>query len=409
MAYAWAPDSRRLAFVALDPQTTDQEAARRRRDDARPFEDQFRRAHLWTIDVEGKALTRLTEGEGLSVQGIPSWAPDSRRPGLRRAADADAARLAQRRLRHQYLSPGSRAGSAPVRGPTTRPRRPGRSAIAFRGQVRDGDEPAGQRKALAPKDGTPPSFVGHAHLLLYDVAADTLTDAARDDFDIDPDAPHWTPDSTRLVFTGGARAYNEVFAYDVADKRYRQLTKGPHNRARHRQPATGARSPSCPTRRASPAQVPRHRRDVRDATARLTTTNPQVAGLSTWARPRWSPGRAPTARGSRASCSSPWATPPGQPLPAAGGRARRSIRRAPEQLPRRRARRRAVWAGKGWAVFYPNPRGSTNYGEQFRAANINDWGGGDYQDIMTVSTRSSRGASPIPTSSPTSAGATAAT
>ena len=24
-----------------------------------------------------------------------------------------------------------------------------------------------------------------------------------------------------------------------------------------------------------------------------------------------------------------------------------------------------VWAGKGWAVFYPNPRGSTNYGEKF--------------------------------------------
>ena len=24
-----------------------------------------------------------------------------------------------------------------------------------------------------------------------------------------------------------------------------------------------------------------------------------------------------------------------------------------------------VWAGQGWAVFYPNPRGSTNYGEKF--------------------------------------------
>ena len=42
-----------------------------------------------------------------------------------------------------------------------------------------------------------------------------------------------------------------------------------------------------------------------------------------------------------------------------------------------------VWAGRGWAVFYPNPRGSTNYGETFLRANINDWGGGDYTDIMT--------------------------
>ena len=42
-----------------------------------------------------------------------------------------------------------------------------------------------------------------------------------------------------------------------------------------------------------------------------------------------------------------------------------------------------VWAGQGWAVFYPNPRGSTNYGEKFLRANVADWGGGDFKDIMT--------------------------
>ena len=42
-----------------------------------------------------------------------------------------------------------------------------------------------------------------------------------------------------------------------------------------------------------------------------------------------------------------------------------------------------LWAGQGWAVLYPNPRGSTNYGEKFLKANVNDWGGGDYRDIMT--------------------------
>ena len=42
-----------------------------------------------------------------------------------------------------------------------------------------------------------------------------------------------------------------------------------------------------------------------------------------------------------------------------------------------------MWAGQGWAVFYPNPRGSTNYGEKFLRANVADWGGGDFADIMT--------------------------
>ena len=38
--------------------------------------------------------------------------------------------------------------------------------------------------------------------------------------------------------------------------------------------------------------------------------------------------------------------------------------------------------GQGWAVLRPNPRGSSNYGVKFAAANKNDLGGGDYQDVM---------------------------
>jgi dipeptidyl aminopeptidase/acylaminoacyl peptidase len=38
--------------------------------------------------------------------------------------------------------------------------------------------------------------------------------------------------------------------------------------------------------------------------------------------------------------------------------------------------------GHGWAVLQTNPRGSTGYGAAFAAANKNDLGGGDYQDIM---------------------------
>jgi len=41
------------------------------------------------------------------------------------------------------------------------------------------------------------------------------------------------------------------------------------------------------------------------------------------------------------------------------------------------------WAGQGWAVFYPNFRGSTNYGDEFMGGNVKDWGGRDFEDIMT--------------------------
>jgi len=41
-----------------------------------------------------------------------------------------------------------------------------------------------------------------------------------------------------------------------------------------------------------------------------------------------------------------------------------------------------VYAAKGYAVFFCNPRGSTGYGEKFERGILNNWGGMDYQDIM---------------------------
>ncbi|MBK5279642.1 MAG: S9 family peptidase [Bacteroidia bacterium] len=41
-----------------------------------------------------------------------------------------------------------------------------------------------------------------------------------------------------------------------------------------------------------------------------------------------------------------------------------------------------AFAQQGYAVLRANPRGSSGYGADFRQANFNDWGFGDYDDIM---------------------------
>jgi dipeptidyl aminopeptidase/acylaminoacyl peptidase len=46
--------------------------------------------------------------------------------------------------------------------------------------------------------------------------------------------------------------------------------------------------------------------------------------------------------------------------------------------------RAQVLAGRGYAALYANPRGSTGYGEAFMQACDHDWGGGDYQDLMSI-------------------------
>ncbi|MBD3401017.1 MAG: prolyl oligopeptidase family serine peptidase [Candidatus Coatesbacteria bacterium] len=41
-------------------------------------------------------------------------------------------------------------------------------------------------------------------------------------------------------------------------------------------------------------------------------------------------------------------------------------------------------AGRGYVVFYTNPRGGTSYGEDFTRAIVNDWGNHDYHDVMAA-------------------------
>jgi dipeptidyl aminopeptidase/acylaminoacyl peptidase len=42
-----------------------------------------------------------------------------------------------------------------------------------------------------------------------------------------------------------------------------------------------------------------------------------------------------------------------------------------------------VYAARGYLSFFPNFRGSSNYGAGFAAANVGDLGGGDYQDVLS--------------------------
>ncbi len=42
-----------------------------------------------------------------------------------------------------------------------------------------------------------------------------------------------------------------------------------------------------------------------------------------------------------------------------------------------------VLAGCGYAILAPNPRGSTGYGQAFCQKVLNDWGGDDFQDLLT--------------------------
>ncbi len=369
-AYAWSPDSARVAYVTSDLRTPDEEGAIERRNDERVYEGDFRFAHIWTIDVQARTAARLTEGTEYTVVGEPSWSSD----GTRLTFSAKPTEMLRDHRSDVYIITASTRAVEKITtnpGPDSQPRwSPDGRHIAFIAEI-DPGRPIG--------DGTYPSVIARSRLMSYDVTAKTIKDASRTDFDLDVGAPEWSPDNTRILFAAGKRAYREAFAYDVTTGVYRQLSRqktlqwGSQSKD-GRVIAVTMDSPS------DPGEV-----HVTDGTftsfTRLTTTNPQVSqfALGDSEVVTWKSHDGLEVEG---VLLKPVGYQAGQRYPtlvvAHGGPAGAFVNGY--RVGGLEAGQ--VLAGQGWAVFYPNPRGSTNYGETFLRANVNDWGGGDYRDIM---------------------------
>ncbi|HEX8029378.1 MAG TPA: S9 family peptidase, partial [Vicinamibacterales bacterium] len=380
-SYSWSPDSASIAFVATDPRTADEEANIKKRDDERVFEGDFRFAHAWVIDVATKQATRITEGTAYTVQGAPSWSPD----GKRFTFGAATTPMLRDNRRDVFVATlGQPANGAPGQPKATiekistnwgndgSPRwsQDGRT-IAW----------VGEPNTTTPlPDGTAAGVVMQQRLMLYDVNARTTKDTLTPAFDSEAGTPVWTNEGTRVMFVTGKRAYNEAFAYDLTSGTYTQLSQ---------KRTLGATSISkdgktiVVTMDAPNAATEVYVTDPSFSNLkRLTNTNPQLADIAQGDTEvvTWKSSDGVEVEG---VLLKPVGFESGKRYPtlvvAHGGPAGAYV----NGFRLGGLEGGQVWAGKGWAVFYPNPRGSTNYGQKTLAANVNDWGGGDFKDIMT--------------------------
>jgi dipeptidyl aminopeptidase/acylaminoacyl peptidase len=372
-AYSWAPDSRRLAFVATDPRSNEETAQIKKKDDERVFEGDFRYRHLWVVEIaDGATATRVTEGRDFTLAGDPpSWSPE----GSRLAFSATVTTMLRDERQDVYIADLASRQVTKISTNLGRDSRPQWSPDGARiAWVMD------PNTAKPNGDGTPAGVVAQSHLVIYDVSARSLKDAASPEFDLEAGAPQWTPNSDRIIFSTGQRAYATVFVYDVQSGRYTALTdkRTLQLGSQSRDGSVIAVTQDSP---ASPMEVYVTGADFRTLT-KLTDTNPQSAQFALGATEvvTWKGSDGMAIEG---VLLKPVGYQAGRRYPmltvAHGGPAGAFI----NNYRVGGLEGGQFWAGQGWLVFYPNPRGSSNYGEKFLRANINDWGGGDYRDIMT--------------------------
>ncbi len=354
--FRWSPDGTRIAVLMAEPKSEAQRKREKDKDDSRVVDRDTRRARVWLLDVATRKMTAVTSG-GWQIQQI-EWMPK----GDRLIASADATPASDQWHEHLYsiaLSDGAFAEIAAPRGPLGAfALSPEGSAIAYIGARADG--PDSHDLYLQPTAGG---------------GATNLTAAS---LDRPVSQPRWVDAQTVAVHVargfagtvaliGRDRSVRPIDGLDVNPASFARTESGTliysGETVTHapelwmKTPGTAARAVSTVNSRwaAIPVIAPEM---VKYTSADGTEIEAALLLPATVGRP----GVAPSA-----------VHPPAVILVHGGPTGRWSDTfEAWGQL----------LAARGYAVLYPNVRGSVGYGHRFVEMNRADWGGGDFKDVM---------------------------
>ena len=375
VAYAWSPDGKRIAIVTPDTLSREQEAKLRRRDDPKVFEGDFRLNHLWVVDAETGRGAKVTSG-AFTVRGAPSWSPD----GARLAFDATPTPMIRDDRRDAYIADIATKGLDRITSTgeveSTPQFSPDGASLAFTVVPNE----------FAPeKDGIASRTLRNARLVTWELASRALAVHAQPGFDVSVGQPRWSADGRHLWFTADDRVWRSVYDYAIAGRQYTKRTREMLVTGASAS-RDGAQMAFVIDRPEMPAEV--YVTDAANAAnaanaapRRITSTNGWLADRALGASEVLS-WKGKDGRMVEGVLLYPVGYQPGARVPlvisAHGGPTGAHVNgfkggTGPGQS----------WAARGWAVLYPNPRGSTGYGEWWMRANMGDWGGGDYRDIMT--------------------------
>jgi dipeptidyl aminopeptidase/acylaminoacyl peptidase len=363
-SFTWSPDSKRIAYVAQVPLTEAEEKKQKDKDDAQVVDTNFRFSHLWTIDVNSTERPAKEIVKADLVLSDPQFSPD----GKQLSYTAHPTPRADDGSRSDVYIANADGSAAPRKlyenaGPDNGARwSPDGKWISF--SSRDA------------KNGTL-GFPG-----IYIISAEGGTPRQiTPNFDRSASPAVWSRDGATIYFSAIHRTTSQLFSVPVAGGEVKMVTSGDAILGTPTFTSNKDKIAFTRTDLQHPADVYISSVASFNAT-KLTDHNPQLKDIAR--------GRGEVIQ---------WKSKDGLEIegiliyPVGYEAGKRypliaNIHGGPsgvwtQAFPGSWGNYTHVWAGKGWAVFLPNVRGSSGYGEKFLLANVKDWGGGDYQDIQS--------------------------
>ena len=360
--FAWSPDGTWVVALSADAPSEDEEKRTKAKDDERVADQDQRMTHLHRIDVATRETKRLTEG-GFTLSDA-RISPDGneivavRRP-TPKADDGSASDI--------VLIPSS--GGSPK--------------LLFENSGSDAQprfSPDGKTIAFLTRDGKLPR-TGTDTLALISRSGGPIRTLSP--VDLNPGTILWSSDGSSLIFTATVGVEGRLYSVAAVGGVPREMMRGAFMAT---SPALAAKAPTLVFLRQdpkAPSDVYVQSTDTATKTpaTRLTTLNPSLTdfALSETEVVRW---RSRDGREIEGLLHRP-AGSTGRKLPLIvhvhGGPSGAYTLSFPSSM----NNYHHVLTGRGYAVLQPNFRGSTGYGDAFQRLNVNDWGKGDFEDIMS--------------------------
>lgn len=366
-AIEWAPDSSLIYFTSPDRDDPNQRKRMEMRFDVRVVNEEKPPVHLWQAEIAGAKSRRLTSGDDITVAEFRVSTNGQWISLLMNTTDRFADPL-DRRDTEAYLYSvlsGNLSRLTDNRAPEFLPL----------------VSPDGQWVALrAPEEFT--YFRRNRLQVRPTLGGNWKTVAADWTGDVGPF--HWAADSKRIYFTDGVGVSDEVLQTDVESGKVSQVTKSAgvlsaQYFTESGQFLIGYENPKLPRDYYLTSEADLGKRD---AWRRVSNANPQVEqfALGQYETVQWKSSDGTLVEGLLVK---PVGYQPGMKVPLIvqlhGGPAAAYTQGFSTSW----GTYAHVFAAGGYAVFQPNYRGSSNYGEKFRMEISGDYFRQGFDDIMT--------------------------